>query len=145
MTETKENAIALELLDAAVTAEDISSSAAENIRIWLTNSQYGDYVPAIRHHLEQQEFEELNRAFWKVLEFGTGGRRGTMFEIGSAVINQRTMGESAAGLAAYVQGQAPPGSQCSCAIAYDTRHGSVSFAQQSAQIMAAAGFKVYFL
>lgn len=140
-----ENAIALQLLDAAVAAEDISASAAENIRIWLTEPRYVLYAPAIQQHLEQQKFSELNRAFWKVLEFGTGGRRGEMFQIGSAVINQRTMGESAAGLASYVQSQAPPDTNLSSAIAYDTRHRSELFARQSAEIMVAAGFKVYFL
>ena len=142
MTQT---ATALTLLEAASQSGDISSSAAENIRIWLTDARYAEYVENICEHLKQQKFSDLNRAFWKILEFGTGGRRGEMYEIGTAVINQRTMGESAAGLASYVKSQRDAGRAHACAIAYDTRHHSRDFARLSAEIMVAAGFEVYFL
>jgi phosphoglucomutase/phosphomannomutase len=142
MTQT---ATALTLLEAASQSGDISPSAAENIRIWLTDARYAEYVENICEHLEQQKFSDLNRVFWKILEFGTGGRRGEMYEIGTAVINQRTMGESAAGLASYVKSQSDAGRAHACAIAYDTRHHSREFARLSAEIMVAAGFEVYFL
>jgi phosphoglucomutase/phosphomannomutase len=133
----------LRLLEAAEQAGQISASAAANIRPWLTEARYAQYTTIVSEHLEQQKFSDLNRAFWKILEFGTGGRRGEMYEIGTAVINLRTMGESAAGLAAYVKDRSD--ANLSCAIGYDTRHHSRDFARLSAEIMVAAGFNVSFL
>src|SRR4029079_8355835 len=88
--------------------------------------------------------------FWTVIPFGTGGRRGKMYPIGSNAINDRTIGESAQGVSDYVReqvggGRSAGGSEWSCAIAYDTRHNSRHFAELCAEIMVAAGFKVYFL
>ena len=140
-----DNRRALEMLATAHAAGQISDAAATNIRAWLTEPQYTEYGSSIERHLAEGQFERLNTAFWKIIEFGTGGRRGEMYEIGSAVINLRTMGESAAGLAGYVVSQAPPDTPFSCAIAYDTRHNSQKFARLCAEIMAAAGFQVYFL
>lgn len=139
------NAHTLNLLDSAVAAGHITTSAAENIRSWLTDACYADYAEVLEEHLVSQKYAELNRVFWKIIEFGTGGRRGGMYPIGSAAINDRTMGESAAGLAAYVKSQSPSGTAFSCAIAYDTRHNSRHFARLSAEILVASGFKVYFL
>ncbi|MFZ5831521.1 MAG: phospho-sugar mutase, partial [Planctomycetota bacterium] len=58
--------------------------------------------------------------------------------------NDRTIGESAQGMADYVKDQVQ-GKPLSCAIAYDTRHRSREFAELCAEIMVASGFKVYFL
>ena len=66
-----------------------------------------------------------------------------MYPIGSNAINNRTIGESAQGLADYIIEKVP--GEHSCAIAYDTRHNSRQFAELCAGIMVAAGFKVYFL
>jgi len=68
-----------------------------------------------------------------------------MYPIGCNAINDRTMGESAQGLADYVKEQRPTGDKLACAIAYDTRHRSRHFAELCAEIMVAAGFEVYFL
>jgi hypothetical protein len=46
-------------------------------------------------------WKELDDAFWTVIPFGTGGRRGRMYPFGSNAINERTIGESAQGLADY--------------------------------------------
>ena len=67
-----------------------------------------------------------------------------MYPIGCNAINDRTIGESAQGLADYVKSQVE-GGQLACAIAYDTRHNSRHFAELCAGIMVAAGFRVYFL
>ena len=48
----------------------------------------------------------LDDVFWTVIPFGTGGRRGRMYPIGSNAINDRTIGESAQGLADYVKDDA---------------------------------------
>lgn len=121
----------------------LTEGAVTNIQKWLTEPRYSTYAPAVLAHIEQEKWKELDDAFWTVIPFGTGGRRGRMYAIGCNVINDRTIGESAQGLADYVKTQQT--SNLSCAIAYDTRHNSRHFAELCAGIMAASGFKIYFL
>ncbi len=135
----------LDLLESAAASGALQASSVENIRRWLTDPAYAEYAPRVAELLEQQQHEQLNDVFWTVIPFGTGGRRGTMFEVGSNAINERTMGESAAGLAAYVKEQANGVGEFACAIAHDTRHNSERFARLSAEIMVAAGFQVWYL
>ncbi len=68
-----------------------------------------------------------------------------MYPIGTATINDRTVGESAQGLADFVLQHVAHGGGPRCAIAYDTRHRSRHFAELCAEVMVAAGFTVYFL
>ncbi len=129
----------------------ITASALENIRIWLSEPRYAEYADQVIEHIESGKWQELDDAFWTIIPFGTGGRRGRMYPIGSNAINDRTIGESAQGLANYVKQQAiseeqgSPVTNLSCAIAYDTRHRSEHFARLCAEVMLAAGFKIYFL
>ena len=123
----------------AVAAGKLSASAAENIRRWLAEPQYAEYRPQVAEHVQNERWQALDDVFWTVIPFGTGGRRGKMYAIGSNAINDRTIGESAQGLADYVKEQKPTGDTLSCAIAYDTRHRSRHFAELCAEIMVAAG------
>lgn len=123
----------------------ITSTAAKNIKAWLTEPRYAEYAGEVVRMVEEGQWQTLDDVFWTVIPFGTGGRRGRMFSVGSNAINDRTIGESAQGLAAYVRSQAGAGSHLSCAIAYDTRHRSEHFAQLCAEIMVANDFRVYFL
>ena len=122
----------------------LTDGAVRNMRAWLTEPRYADYAEQVVEHVNSGLWKELDDAFWTIIPFGTGGRRGRMYPIGSNAINDRTIGESAQGLAEYVKRQMG-GASLSCAIAYDTRHNSPRFARLCAEIMVAAGFKVYFL
>lgn len=134
---------ALENLDSAPST--LSAGARDNIRKWLTESRYSVYLPQVIEHIAAKKWQELDDAFWTIIPFGTGGRRGRMYPIGSNAINDRTIGESAQGLAEYVKEHHDGSGELSCALAYDTRHNSRHFAELCAGIMVAAGFKVYFL
>ncbi|MEM9825753.1 MAG: phospho-sugar mutase [Planctomycetota bacterium] len=129
----------------AVSAGHLSASAAENIAQWLDQDRYADYRDEVVRHIDGKMWKELDDAYWTVIPFGTGGRRGRMYPIGSNAINDRTIGESAQGLADYVIEFKGGTEDLSCAIAYDTRHRSRHFTELCAGIMAAAGFKVYLL
>ena len=131
-------------IDRAAAEKRLSAAALKNIRSWLTQARYAEYVPQIAEHVAAGKWKELDDAFWTVIPFGTGGRRGKMYPIGCNVINDRTIGESAQGLADYVKEQVK-GKQLACAVAYDTRHRSREFAELCSEVMVAAGFKVYFL
>jgi phosphoglucomutase/phosphomannomutase len=132
-------------LTAAQTADEISAAAAERVALWLTDPSYADFVPLVIEHVENGQWAKLNDVFWTTIPFGTAGRRGPMYPIGTNAINDRTIGESAQGLADFVRKKHAGSEAPRCAIAYDTRHRSRHFAELSAEIMAAAGFKVFFL
>ena len=112
---------------------------------WLTQDRYASYLPKVLEQIQSEKWQALDDAFWTVIPFGTGGRRGRMYDIGSNAINDRTIGESAQGLAEYILSLPPSDVPLSCAIAYDTRHKSRHFAELCASIMVANGFHVYFL
>jgi phosphoglucomutase/phosphomannomutase len=153
----------LSQLEQAAAANKITPSSAAMIRRWLTEPRFADYAGEVAAHIAAGKWKELDDVFWTVIPFGTGGRRGKMYPIGSNAINDRTIGESAQGVADYVlsvvRGPSSVASESStkttdngqrttdlsCVIAYDTRHNSRHFAELCAEIMAAAGFKVYFL
>ncbi|HZZ26818.1 MAG TPA: phospho-sugar mutase [Pirellulales bacterium] len=145
---------ALAQLDQAAAAKQLTADSAAMIRRWLTEPRYADYTAEVAAQIAAGRWKELDDVFWTVIPFGTGGRRGKMYPVGSNAINDRTIGESAQGVADYVAAYlAPgesPGANCtkpslSCAIAYDTRHRSRHFAELCAEVMVAAGFKVFFL
>src|SRR5688572_21191840 len=123
----------------------ISSTAQKNIRAWLTEPRYAEYAGEVEKLIEAGHWQMLDDVFWTVIPFGTGGRRGRMFPVGSNAINDRTIGERAQGLADYVKSQPGASANLSCAIAYDTRHRSEHFARLCAEVMLAAGFRVFFL
>lgn len=131
-------------VSAAAAESKISESAVENITNWLTQDRYSEYVGAIAEHVDQGKWQELDDVFWTIIPFGTGGRRGMMYPFGSNAINDRTIGESAQGLADYVKEVKPDG-PWSIAIAYDTRHRSREFAELCAGVMVANGFDAYFI
>ena len=122
----------------------LTAAAAANIRRWLSEDPYAAYRPELLRHLRDGLWRALDDVFWTVIPFGTGGRRGRMYPIGCNAINERTIGESAQGLAAYVRKQKPQG-PWSCGIAYDTRHRSREFAELCAGVLVAAGFTIDFL
>ncbi len=74
---------------------------------WLTEPRYAEYAPQVAEHIAEGKWKELDDVFWTVIPFGTGGRRGRMYPIGTNAINDRTIGESAQGLADYVKDAGP--------------------------------------
>lgn len=138
----------LAILEEAARLGKLSASAVPHIRSWLTEPQYAEYAPLVADHIHKGLWSQLDEVFWQVIPFGTGGRRGKMYPIGTNAINDRTMAESAQGVADYVKDylrQHQPTQPLRCAIAYDTRHRSPEFARLCAEVMAANGFEVYFL
>jgi phosphoglucomutase/phosphomannomutase len=131
------------LVDQAAKAGELSPPAAANIQRWLAEPPFAAYRDRLVQDIQAGKWKVLDDAFYAVLEFGTGGRRGKMYPVGTNVLNTRTMAESARGLADYVAKSKKPGEPRTCAIARDTRHNSPEFAQACARVLAAAGFKVY--
>ncbi len=128
----------------------ITDHSFATMQTWLKEPRYAEFAEQladliVRTQVDKEIWKSLDDAYWTVIPFGTGGRRGKMFPVGSNAINDRTIGESAQGLAEYVMATRTAGSEPSCTIAYDTRHRSEHFAKLCSEILLAAGFKIFFL
>jgi phosphomannomutase len=135
----------LEAIAAARTAGTITEHSATTMRDWLVEPRYAEFAAELAARIDAAKWRELDDAYWTVIPFGTGGRRGKMYPVGSNAINDRTIGESAQGLAEYVTSVLPAGATPTCAIAYDTRHRSEHFARLCTEVLLANGFTVFFL
>ena len=82
----------------------------------------------------------LEDAFYRTLEFGTGGLRGTM-GVGTNRMNKYTVGMATQGLANYIKAHVK--GEASVCISYDARNNSELFAQISADVLSNNGIKVY--
>ena len=87
--------------------------------------------------------KEAEDAFYKDLEFGTGGMRGIM-GVGTNRINKYTLGKNTQGLSEYLKEQHPNEKICAV-IAYDCRHQSKELAKICADIFTANGIHCYLL
>lgn len=105
-----------------------------------TGSEYDDETRRQVQDLIDNDPKELEDAFYKDLEFGTGGLRGVMGP-GTNRMNKYTVAIATQGLANYINKEIP-GTKC-VAIAHDSRNNSHLFARKAAEVMAANGIKVY--
>jgi phosphoglucomutase len=112
----------------------------QKINNWLTGNYEEEVKDRIRE-LQKTNKEELMDAFYKNLEFGTGGLRGIM-GVGTNRINKYTIGMATQGYANYLK-QSFPAKQVKVAIAYDSRNNSRFFAETTANVFAANGIKVF--
>ncbi len=91
--------------------------------------------------LQKENTSELADAFYRNLEFGTGGLRGIM-GVGTNRMNKYTVGMATQGYANYLK-KSFPGEEVRVAIAHDSRNNSRFFAETTANVFAANGIKVY--
>ena len=106
---------------------------------WLEGS-FDEQTKAEVKHLMETDPVGLEDAFYRNLEFGTGGLRGTM-GVGTNRMNKYTVGMATQGLANYIK-QHVKGDKSVC-ISYDARNNSELFAKISADVLSNNGIKVY--
>ena len=111
------------------------------LNTWLTPDYDADTQAAIREMLANGHDEALTDAFYRGLEFGTGGLRGIMGP-GSNRMNRYTLGMATQGLCNYLR-HSFPDQQIKVAIAHDSRNHSTEFAQIAAGIFSGNGITVY--
>lgn len=121
---------------------NLSTSAVVNVKKWLTEPKYAEYKEELEQLIENQNWKELEDSFFKVLEFGTAGRRGST-GVGSNRVNRVTVGESAQALCMYAKQFSDEATQKGIVIACDTRLSSPELSQYTAQVCAANGFKTF--
>jgi phosphoglucomutase len=107
---------------------------------WLNGAFDEDVKNQIRD-LQKNNADELADAFYRDLEFGTGGLRGIM-GVGTNRMNKYTVGMATQGYANYLK-QSFPSEEVRVAIAHDSRNNSRFFAETTANVFAANGIKVF--
>lgn len=112
----------------------------ERIDTWL-NGSFDEATKAELKKIQAENPDELVDAFYRNLEFGTGGLRGIM-GVGTNRVNKYTIGMATQGFANYLN-KTYPGGESRVAIAHDSRNNSRLFAEITANVMAANGIKVY--
>jgi len=122
--------------------QQLEDSVKSNIDQWLNGSYDADSKKIIQSLLDDGKFEELTDAFYKNLEFGTGGLRGIM-GVGSNRVNKYTFGVATQGFSNFLK-KTYPGENLKIAIAHDCRNNSDTLAKVVADVFSANGIKVYF-
>ncbi len=112
----------------------------EKAKLWLT-STFDTETKAEINNLITNNPEDLADRFYKDMEFGTGGMRGTM-GAGTNRINKYTLGRATQGLSNYLIENVKK-EQISVVIAFDCRHNSKKFAKVVADVLSANNIKVY--
>lgn len=107
---------------------------------WLSGN-FDEETKAAIKKLQEENPGELADAFYRNLEFGTGGLRGIM-GVGTNRMNKYTVGMATQGYANYLR-QTYPGGVIRVAIAHDSRNNSRLFAEIVAHVMAANGIRVF--
>jgi phosphoglucomutase len=118
------------------------TNVSKKINNWLNGNYDDNTKQTLRELIENDKTEELADAFYKNLEFGTGGLRGIM-GVGSNRVNKYTIGAATQGLSNYLKKQFP-NQQIKVAIAHDNRNNASYFAQVTADIFSANDIQVYF-
>jgi len=138
----------------------VERAALGHLADWLTIPAYADYRPLIRHLIQAEAWGLLLDAFYQVLPFGTGGRRGPVGP-GPNRFNPQTLATSVAGHVEFLRDRFGRAGQ-KVVIGYDSRAfhdvrglyptnllgplGGVTsrtFAELAARIYSTAGIDVY--
>lgn len=118
----------------------MEAAIREKVQSWL-DGNYDSTVKEYIRTIEKENPAELADAFYRNLEFGTGGLRGIM-GVGTNRMNKYTVGMATQGYANYLK-QSFPGQEVRVAIAHDCRNNSRLFAEITAGVFAANGIKVF--
>lgn len=114
-------------------------TTVDKAKLWLTETFDEETRNAVQALIDSLS-PELEDAFYRALEFGTGGMRGIM-GVGTNRLNKYTLGQATQGLANYLH-QSFPNEEIKVAIAYDVRNNSKAFGKIVADVLTANGIKV---
>ena len=122
--------------------EDLLKQVTAKAQIWLGDGYDEETKAAVRPMLDNEDKTDLIEAFYKDLEFGTGGLRGIM-GAGTNRMNIYTVGAATQGLSNYLKKAFADLPQIKVAIGHDCRNNSRKFAEVAADVFSANGIKVY--
>ena len=122
--------------------KQLIDSVIAKAETWLGNAYDEETRKEVRQMLDNPDKTPLIDAFYRDLEFGTGGLRGIM-GAGTNRMNIYTVGAATQGLANYLKKAFPDMGQISVAVGHDVRNNSRKFAEIVADVFSANGIKVY--
>lgn len=122
--------------------DELLKTVEAKAKLWLTPQYDAETRAEVQAMLDNPDKTPLIEAFYKDLEFGTGGLRGIM-GAGTNRMNIYTVGAATQGLANYLLDAFREEPRISVAIGHDVRHNSRKFAELAADIFSANGIKVY--
>ena len=122
--------------------EDLLKQVTAKAQIWLGDGYDEETKAAVRAMRDNEDKTDLIEAFYKDLEFGTGGLRGIM-GAGTNRMNIYTVGAATQGLSNYLKKAFADLPQIKVAIGHDCRNNSRKFAEVAADVFSANGIKVY--
>ena len=124
--------------------DELLKTVTERARKWLSEEYDAETRAEVQAMLDADDKTALIEAFYKDLEFGTGGLRGIM-GAGTNRMNIYTVGAATQGLANYLKDAFKDLPEISVAIGHDVRHNSRKFAELTADVFSANGIKVYLM
>src|SRR5438270_3227108 len=135
-------AAATDLLSTLQRRGRLSPEALQNITLWLEDPGLSEFRPDIQALVEQDAWSELEDAFYKHINIGTGGIRGAIGP-GPNRINTRTIGEAAQALCEFIDARGAETRQGGVVVSHEARKGSVEFATVCSEVFAANGIRSY--
>lgn len=118
----------------------MDAAIQSRVNVW-TSGNYDQATKDAISALQANNVDELADAFYRNLEFGTGGLRGIM-GVGTNRINKYTIGMATQGFANYLK-KTYGSAEIKVAVAHDSRNNSRFFAETTANVFAANGIKVF--
>lgn len=118
----------------------LSKEASSAATFWL--KEYPKFASDIVSLVKKKCWEELEDAFYKHIEIGTGGIRGTI-GVGPNRINMRTIGEAAQGLCEFIKDFGKEAMKKGVVVGYEARKHSKNFAILSCEVFAANGINSF--
>ena len=147
-------------IEGCAPSPEVAAAALANLTRWLSDRTFQGWHPQLHALIAAERWALLVDCFYRVMPFGTGGRRGPV-GIGPNRFNPWTLGTSVQGHAAWLRDREGPG-EATVVIGFDVRAfqdlggtlvpgvaapirgiRSRDFALMAAEIYAAAGFLVY--
>ena len=122
--------------------QQLIDSVVAKAKTWLTDAYDDETRAEVRAMLDADDKTPLIEAFYRDLEFGTGGLRGIM-GAGSNRMNIYTVGAATQGLANYLKEAFADLPEISVVVGHDVRNNSRRFAEIVADVFSANGIKVY--
>jgi phosphomannomutase len=120
----------------------LSPEALHNLQQWLEDPSLAEFTPEIQSLVDRGDWGELEDAFYKHINIGTGGIRGAIGP-GPNRINTRTIGEAAQALCQFIDARGAEARQGGVVVGHEARLGSLDFARVCSEVFAANGIRSY--
>ena len=126
-------ATANDLLATIDASGQLSPEALAKVKLWLEDPSLAEFTPHIQSLVERGEWAELEDAFYKHINIGTGGIRGAIGP-GPNRINTRTIGEAAQALCEFIDARGAEARQGGVVVSHEARQGSPEFASVCCEV-----------